>query len=311
MRAAIAALPDGSYYVEDKFDNPGLEGELSVALTLRIEHDQIRLDFKAPPQVKAGFNMVRPALLATVYYAIKAVADPEILPNAGFARPITVNAPEGSILSCRPPAAVLNRTSPAQRVADMVIEALALAVPKRAVAGSNGAVVVTSFNGENDGRLWVYLEAIGGGSGARATKDGLSGVHVHVTNTSNLPVEALEAEYPLRIEAYEFVDGSSGEGQYRGGMGLLRRFRALAPCSVRLDATRIYSRPKGLLGGGSAAGFKLFVNGKEIFPPLQRMELVAGDVYEVRTPGGGGYGPISQRLEAALLRDNLRSRPAI
>jgi len=304
MRAAIAALPDGCYRVEDRFDNPELDGELPVALTLTISGDEMVLDFEAPPQVKAGFNMVRAALLATVYYAVKAVADPEILPNAGLGRPITVNAPEGSIFSCTSPAAVINRTSAAQRSADLVIAALAQAVPALAVGGSNGAVVVTSFSGEQDGgQLWVYLEAIGGGSGARATKDGLSGVHVHVTNTSNLPVEALEAEYPLLLDAYELVDGSGGEGQYRGGMGLLRRYRALAPCRVELDASRIHSRPKGLLEGGDGQSFKLYVNGSEVFPPPQSMQLAAGDVYEVRTPGGGGYGPVSKRSEADKARD--------
>ena len=127
-----------------------------------------------------------------------------------------------------------------QRVVDLIFGALAEAVPERVIAASNGACTSITFAGHQpkDNALWVYLETIGGGSGARATKDGLDGVHVHMTNTSNLPVEALEIEYPLTLLRYELVDGSGGPGRHRGGMGLRRVYRAEAPCRVRVDIAR-------------------------------------------------------------------------
>ena len=144
--------------------------------------------------------MIYTALLSSVYYAVKAVIDPSIPPNAGLARPLTVTAPQGTIFNAVHPAAVNGRTSTSQRAADLVIGALAQAAPERVTAAGNGACATASFSGADpDGKLWVYLETIGGGSGARAGKDGLDGVHVHMTNTSNLPVEALEAEYPRTV----------------------------------------------------------------------------------------------------------------
>jgi len=149
------------------------------------------------------------------------------------------------------PAAVNGRTSTCQRAADLVIGALAQAAPERCIAAGNGSCATASFAGADprDGHLWVYLETIGGGSGARAHKDGLDGVHVHMTNTSNLPVEALEVEYPLMVLRYELVDGSGGAGRSRGGMGLRRVYRAEAECHLGLDGLRLLTPPWGLAGG--------------------------------------------------------------
>ena len=160
--------------------------------------------------------------------------------------------PEGSILNCVAPAAVNGRLQLCQRVADMILGALAQAIPERVMACSNSACIVAYFIGKQpqDGSTWVYLETIGGGSGARATKDGLDGVHVHTTNTSNLPVEALEIEYPLTLMRYELVEDSGGVGQYRGGMGLRRVYQATHDCRVRVDITRQRSQSWGLFGGG-------------------------------------------------------------
>ena len=150
------------------------------------------------------------------------------------------------------PAAVNGRLQLCQRVADMILGALAQAIPERVMACSNSACIVAYFIGKRpqDGSTWVYLETIGGGSGARATKDGLDGVHVHTTNTSNLPVEALEIEYPLTLMRYELVEDSGGVGQYRGGMGLRRVYQATHDCRVRVDITRQRSQSWGLFGGG-------------------------------------------------------------
>ena len=305
MRAGIAALPDGTYRFADWFDNPELGCGLEFSVEIRVAGEEMRLHFDSPPQVRAGLNMIYTALLSTVYYAVKSVVDPTIPPNSGLARPLTVTAPLGTVLNCRHPAAVNGRTSTCQRVADLIFGALAQAVPERVTAAGNGACTTASFIGERpeDGRLWVYLETIGGGSGARARKDGLDGVHVHLTNTSNLPVEALEAEYPLTLLRYELVEGSGGAGRQRGGMGLRRVYRAEAPCRLRLDGSRLYSAPWGLAGGlpGGKARF-CFSNGVE---PLEKGDgiLRAGDVVEIVTPGAGGYGPPAERPRDAVARD--------
>ena len=267
----------------------------------------MRLHFESPPQMRAGFNMVLTALLSTVYYAVKTVVDPTIPPNSGLARPLTVTAAEGTVLNCRHPAAVNGRIAPCQRVVDLIHGALAAVVPERVIAASNGAVASASFMGEQPGtgELWVYLETIGGGSGARATKDGLDGVHVHMTNTSNLPVEALEVEYPLTVLRYELVDGSGGRGRHRGGMGLRRVYRAEAPCHLQVDGSRLRSRPWGLAGGEDGGGGSFaFGPGVE---PFDRGSgaLRPGETVEIVTPGAGGYGPVAERDPAAPRRGTL------
>ena len=217
----------------------------------------MRLHFDAPPQVRAGLNMTYTALLSTVYYAVKTVVDPTILPNAGLARPLHVTAPEGTVVNCVHPAAVNGRLRhlPARRRPDPSAR-WPQAVPERVIAATQRRLHRRSPSpGTSRGRnaLWVYLETIGGGSGARATKDGLDGVHVHMTNTSNLPVEALEIEYPLTLLRYELVDGSGGAGQFRGGMGLRRVYRAEArlPRAGRRLAAAV--APWGLAGGQAGA----------------------------------------------------------
>ena len=204
------------------------------------------------------------------------------------------------------PAAVNGRTSTCQRAADLVIGALAQAAPERCIAAGNGSCTTASFAGidPEDGHLWVYLETIGGGSGARAGKDGLDGVHVHMTNTSNLPVEALEVEYPLTVLRYELVDGSGGAGRFRGGMALRRVYRAEAECHLRLDGSRLLTPALGSRWRSSRRTRRL---------PVRRLEssrscreaaaLRAGDTVEIVTPGAGGYGPPSERDPGAVERD--------
>jgi N-methylhydantoinase B len=245
MRAGIAGIPDGTYRFEDRYDCPEIDGDLPMRVEITVAGDEIGLHFDAPPQVRAGLNMTYTALLSTVYYAVKTVVDPTILPNAGLARPITVTAPEGTIVNCGHPAAVNGRLGACQRVVDLIHGALAEAIPERVIAACNGACYSITFVGHqpHDNALWVYLETIGGGSGARAHKDGLDGVHVHMTNTSNLPVEALEIEYPLTLLRYELVQNSGGSGRHRGGMGLRRVYRAEHDCRVRVDGARLLSQP--------------------------------------------------------------------
>jgi len=304
MRAGIAAMPDGTWRFEDVFDNHEIGGTLPLSVEVTVRGDTMSLHFDAPDQMRAGINMTHTALLATALYIVKSVVDPTILPNAGLARPLTVTAREGSVLNCTHPAAVNGRIQTCQRVSDLILGALAQAVPDRVTACSNSACTVAYFVGRRreDGSLWVYLETMGGGSGARASKDGLDGVHVHTTNTSNLPVEALEIEYPLTLQRYELIGDSGGVGQYRGGMGLRRVYQATEECRVRVDGSRLYSRSWGLQGGGAGAH-----GGIECGPGVtfagDSAVLKPGQWFAIITPGAGGYGPPERRDRAAVARD--------
>jgi N-methylhydantoinase B len=304
MRAGIAAIPDGIYRFADVFDTNELEGDLPVSVEITVAGDAMRLDFTSPPQARAGINMTTTALLATVYYAVKSVVDPTILPNAGLARPLAVTAAEGTLLNCVHPAAVNSRIQTCQRVADVILGALAQAVPERVTACTNSTCTVVTFVGQQpgDGSLWVYLETIGGGAGARPSKDGLDGVHVHTTNTSNLPAESLELEYPLTLTRYELVDGSGGPGKFRGGMGLRRVYRAEAECRVQLELSRLRSQSWGLFGGLAGAGCRV-VCGPGVTFDKDGAALQAGQWFEIITPGAGGYGAPQERDRAAVARD--------
>lgn len=309
MRAGIAAIPDGVYMFEDWHDNPEIDQQLRFSTRIEVRGDEMHLHFEAPPQVRAGMNMTYTALLSTVYYVVKSLVDPTILPNAGLARPLHVAAPAGTVVNCVSPAAVNGRLGACQRVVELVHGALAPAIPDRVTAAGNGACTAVTFVGAHaDGTLWVYLETIGGGSGARRSKDGLDGVHVHMTNTSNLPVEALEGEYPLTLLRYELVDDSGGDGRQRGGMGLRRVYRAEADCHLRIDGSRLQSSPWGLEGGrpGARSVFlteqcqERFVHG--------RGALHKGDIVTIVTAGAGGYGPPEERDPVARARDVREGR---
>jgi N-methylhydantoinase B len=304
MRAGIAAIPDGVYRFADLFENAEIDGEMPVSVEITVADDAMRLHFESPPQPRAGINMTYTALLSTVYYTVKSIVDPTILPNAGLARPLTVTAPEGTLLNCTHPAAVNGRTMTCQRVADLIMGALAQAVPERVTACSNSCCTIVTFVGHQprDNSIWVYLETIGGGGGARPNKDGLDGVHVHITNTSNLPVEALEIEYPLTLMRYELVDGSGGTGKFRGGMGLRRVYRAEAECQVRLDLSRLRSDSWGLFGGGPGARSRRVCSPGLTFA-RDNATVQAGQWFEIITPGAGGYGPPAERERAAVARD--------
>jgi N-methylhydantoinase B len=310
MRAGIEAIPDGTYCFADRYDCPEIDGAFDVSCAITVRGDSMRLHFEGPPQIRAGLNMTNTALLSTVYYAVKAIVDPTIPPNSGLARPLTVTAPKGSVVNCVHPAAVNGRLSLCQRVVDLIFGALAQAVPEKVTAASNGACFSITFAGQRpeDKALWVYLETIGGGSGARPRKDGLDGVHVHMTNTSNLPVEALETEYPLTLLRYELVDNSGGPGRWRGGMGLRRVYRAEAPCRVRVDGSRFLSAPWGLDGGRD--GGKARVTLRDGAKPFDHGNgaLRTGEIIDIVIAGAGGHGSPSDRDEALVRRDLAEGR---
>ncbi|MCA0044912.1 hydantoinase B/oxoprolinase family protein [Celeribacter litoreus] len=310
MRAAIAEIPDGTYSFSDQFDSEQGGEPMTFSVEITVKGDEMALDFDAPPQVRSGLNMIYTSLLAATYFGVKSVLDPEILPNAGLARPLTVTAPKGSILNCEHPAAVDGRISAAQRVTDLVFGALAQALPGQVAAAGNGCCTAAIFNGtDENGNIWVYLETIGGGGGARPGADGLSGIHVGLTNTSNLPVEALELEYPLTLLRYELVDGSGGAGKFRGGLGVRRTYRVERACRFTISTSRLQSQPWGLEGGQSAQGTQIDTgDGRTDFSGM--IDLVPGQVISIVTPGGGGHGDIAERAPEAVQRDIVEGRIA-
>ena len=310
-RAGIAGIPDGTYRFTDYFDSEPLgtqELEFQVAIT--VAGDEIHLDFSGnPPQVRAGLNMVWTALLATCYYAVKIVVDPTILPNAGMYRPIHVTAEPDSILNCSEPAAINARTQTCQRVVDLILGALAQAVPERVIAACTGSNSSITFSGVDPrtGVYYSYLETIGGGFGARATLDGLDGVQTHVTNTSNLPVESLEQEYPILVERYELASGSGGAGRQRGGMAIRRAVRVLNHQAAFGGSTsRRLSSPWGLAGGLPGARARIVLDrpdGAHLEDTAIPTLLEHGDVITIQTAGSGGYGPPSERPSEQVRRD--------
>jgi N-methylhydantoinase B len=305
IRAAIASLPDGVWRYADAMDDDGVTpNPIPIVVTITKRGDALALDFSGSgPQCAGDINVVYFALLATVYYALKAVLDPTIPANGGFYRAITVTAPEGSIVNARPPAPVAWRTQTCQRIADVVLGALAQVVPERVPAAGNGANCAMVFSGTdpNTGKLYVYLETLAGGAGATETGDGLDAVQVHVTNTSNLPVEALESEYPLLVAEYALVEGSGGAGRHRGGLGLRRTIEVLGHEARFLGTTeRARLAPWGLCGGQPGGRARLVLdpggpNERDLPPKVWGYPLKPGDRVSIETPGAGGYGPPEER----------------
>src|SRR5499426_294820 len=313
IRAAIASLPDGVYRFADVMDDDGVTAEpIPIAVAITKRGDALALDFAGTgPQCAGDINVVYFALLATVYYALKAVLDPSIPANSGFYRAIAVRAPEGSIVNARPPAPVAWRTQTCQRIADVVLGALAQVVPERVPAAGNGANCAMVFSGTDPrtGKLYVYLETLAGGAGATAAGDGMDAVQVHVTNTSNLPVESLESEYPLLVAEYALIEGSGGAGRHRGGLGLRRTIQVLGHEARFLGTTeRARVAPWGLCGGEPGGLARLVLNpgsagARELPPKVWGHPLDPGDRVAIETPGAGGYGLPAERAPADRARD--------
>ena len=321
LRSAISRVPPGEYHFEDVMDDDGL-GTTNIPIKLRIvmpkdsARERVLFDFTGTgPQVKGNINSTITATQAGVLYALKALLDPDVPNNQGLINVVEIVAPKGSLINAVFPAAVAARANTAQRIVDVVIGALAPAVPEAAVGAANGANTTAVFFG-HDPRYncdYVYLETLGGGFGGRATKDGKDGVQVHITNTSNLPVEAIEMEYPLIVESYGFVEDSGGPGKFRGGMGLRRVVRPVGHTMIfNGQGERFTNKPWGIFGGGAGGTGrfrKLTAKGEEALPtkPLS-VEVASGDGILVETPGAGGYGPARERDAAALRQDYVSGK---
>jgi N-methylhydantoinase B len=257
-----------------------------IKVKLILSGGKARVDFTGSgPQAAGAMNVVRTALLAGVYFAFRAALDPSILPNEGFFKVLEVYAPLGTILNPRPNAAVGVRVDTVQKVVDVVLGAFFQAIqPAKAIAGSNAAAGAWLFYGADgkSGKDYCYFETIGGGSGARSNKDGLNAVHVYATNTSNLPVESLESEYPLIVEQYSLAPDSGGEGKFRGGLGIRRDIRVLNDAVLTTRSEGHRTHPWGIFGGKNGAGGSIRLNpgtAYEVAPPPKKSNILlkAGD----------------------------------
>ena len=285
-RAALAALPDGTYTSEDV-----LEAASGVDVTLRlaatIAGDSLRLDFSGTdPQVAGNLNCPLSVTKSAAFFAVRVLTDPDAPPSAGAHRPIEVVAPPGSLLNARPPAAVVaGNVETSSRVADLVLASLGGARP--VPAQGQGTMNNLTFAGED----FTYYETLGGGQGACPDADGPSAIHVAMSNTLNTPVEALETEFPLRVHELSLRPGSGGSGTHRGGDGLVRELEALAPMRFSLIAERRRHPPRGR-GGADGAPGRDTLNGHPL-PSKAEGELQPGDRLRIETPGGGGITNIS------------------
>lgn len=318
METAIAQLPDGEYRFSDVMDDDGAGNEdIRISLTIRKSCTSILFDFTGTdPQMPGNFNMTYNTTQSAVCYALKALLDPEVPNNHGIFDAIDIEAPAGTVVNCVAPAAVALRANTSQRVVDIVIGALAEALPDRAIGAANGANTSAVFAGTDPrtGKQYVYLETLGGGMGARATKDGKDGVQVNITNTSNLPIEAIEQEYPLRVESYALVEDSGGAGRHRGGMGIRRILRPVGhTCEFNGVGERFRNRPWGIFGGeaGKAGSFALsdHVNGTTSLPPkASGIRLRETQSVIIETPGAGGYGAPAERSADARAEDQASGK---
>jgi N-methylhydantoinase B len=266
---------------------------------LVIEGDTLTADFTgSAPATSGNINAVRAIVESAVYYCVRCVVNAlgiDVPANAGAFAPIRVIIPEGSLLDAKPPHAVAGgNVETSQRVVDVVFGALAQALPDLIPAASQGTMNNLTFGGaRSDGSPFAYYETMGGGSGAGANHAGASGIHVHMSNTLNTPIEALERTYPVRVRRYAIRRESGGSGRHRGGEGLIREIGFLASVTATLLSDRRETRPYGLRGGGpGAAGENVVIrNGVESkLPGKVQLQLDPGDVLSICTPGGGGWG---------------------
>jgi len=283
MRAGIAALPDGRFEGRDVLE--AIDGELELHVTVTVEGDAVAIDFTGTaPQHDGNLNCPLSVARSACFYVVRVLVDPDLPASGGAFAPVTVTAPEGCLVNARPPAAVAaGNVETSSRIVDVVMRAFgeAIDVPAQGQGTMNN---VTLGN-----ERFTYYETIGGGQGACPDADGPSGVHVAMSNTLSTPIEAVELQYPLRVERYALRLGSGGAGRYRGGDGVLRELRVLEDCRLSIISERRSHVPQGERGGEAGAPGRNSLNGDPL-PAKVTRDLAAGDVVTIETPGGGGWG---------------------
>jgi N-methylhydantoinase B len=302
VRAELRKMPAGEFIAEDWLDGDGVtETPVKICARLRFDPEagDVRVDFTgSSPQVAGSINAVRSITLSACFYVLRCLLQEDAPATEGILRPLTLEAPEGTIVNARPPAPVAGgNVETSQRIVDVLLRALAQAIPERVPAASSGTMSNLTIGGTDprSGEPFAYYETMAGGMGARPGMDGISGVHTHMTNSLNTPIEALEYAYPFRLRGYGYRLGSGGAGKYRGGDGLFRQVELLTDAEVTLLADRRKFRPYGLQGGeeGAAGGAWVTRAGdKHVveLPGKCSRQLAKGDVLRIETPGGGGWG---------------------
>lgn len=295
-RRLLCDLPDGEYTFKDFMDNDGISDEpVPIQVTITIRGDSALVDFSgSASQQKGSINAVYAITLSAVYYVFRCLLDLDVPNNDGCLVPIEVIAPEGSVVNARSPAPVAGgNVETSQRIVDVLLGALAKAAPERIPAASQGTMNNITIGGVGDAGSFAYYETIGGGMGALPYKHGPSGIHSHMTNTLNTPVEALEYAYPLRVLRYEIRRNTGGMGLFNGGDGIRRDLKVLSDAQVTLLTERRVFKPYGINGGQTGVpGENIIIRegGKIGIPGKGSFELRSGEILSIRTPGGGGYG---------------------
>jgi len=312
MVKRIRELPTKSSSAIDYLDDDGFgTTDIPVKVKITVGGESIGFDFSGSArQVQGPLNAVYSVTLSAVYYVVRCMTDPSIPANAGCFKPIEVKAPSGTIVNAEPPAPVAGgNVETSTRIVDVTLKAFSSIIPERVCAACQGTMNNVTIGGVDprNGKYFTYYETIAGGFGARHNKDGVDGIHSHMTNTLNTPVEALESAYPLRIRRYELVRGSGGRGRSRGGLGIRRDTEVLAEGStISLMGERQRRGPYGLFGGKSGSpGVYGIVRRNRITSLSSKTTISAnsGDVLTVTTPGGGGYGTISGRSRGRIEQD--------
>jgi N-methylhydantoinase B len=323
MRAFLKQVPEGTYRAEDFLDSDGISDKpIKIAVTIRVgperrsnarksgmkskqenSHAVVMVDFTgSDPQVAGSINAVEAITFSACFYVFRCLLADDVPATAGLMRPIRMISPRGTVVNALPPAAVAGgNVETSQRIVDVLLRALAQAIPDRIPAAASGTMNNLTIGGVNPatGQPFAYYETIAGGMGARPNKPGVSGVHTHMTNSLNTPAEALEYAYPLRVREYSLRRGSGGLGKHCGGDGIVREIEVLSDCEVTLLAERRTHAPWGLAGGEPGTPGKTYVirpNGPiEEMPGKFSTRLQGGDRIRIETPGGGGWGRVDTK----------------
>jgi N-methylhydantoinase B len=301
VRAGIERVPDGEYAASDMIEDDGFgNGPLPVRVVLRVRADTLEIDFTGTaPQTTGGVNAVAAITSSCVRYVVRCVVEAllgESLPaGGGDMAAVRIIMPERSIVSAGAPASVAaGNVETSQRIADVLLQAFGRALPELVPASSQGTMNNIAIGGTAaDGGPFAYYETMAGGMGAGPAGPGLSGVHVHMTNSLNTPIEALEHAYPLRVRHYALRRGSGGEGEHEGGAGIRRDLELLVPATVSLLTERRAVQPPGAYGGGpGSAGSNVLIRAgvETALPAKTTLDARAGDIISIRSPGGGGWG---------------------
>ncbi len=308
MRAFLLRVPAGTYRAEDFLDNDGISdkpAKIAVTVTIGLQQKTrgpqrhaVTVDFTgSDPQVEGRVNAVEAITYSACSYVFRCLLEDDVPATAGLMRPIQVVAPAGTIVNAHPPAAVAGgNVETSQRIVDVLLRALSLAIPDRIPAAASGTMNNLTIGGidPRTGNPFTYYETVAGGMGARPTKPGVAGVHTHMTNSLNTPAEALEYAYPLRVRQYSLRPGSGGSGKYRGGDGIVREIEVLTDCEVTLLSDRRVLAPWGLNGGVDGASGRTSIirsgGSVETMPGKFSTGLSAGDRIRIESPGGGGWG---------------------